>query len=85
MELRVKSNIISDSEVFLGQQKAAAKDIQTPIFTPVQRNVPGILSLGKHENQDSLAYCKNQPAAISCDGCALFAPFIIYDVIVDDF
>lgn len=85
MELRVKSNIISDSEVFLGQQKAAVKDIQTPIFTPVQRNVPGILSLGKHENQDSLVYCKNQPAAISCDECALFAPFIIYDVIVYNF
>ena len=74
--------------MFLGQQKAAVKDIQTPIFTPVQRNVPGILSLGKHENQDSLAYCaycKNQPAAISCDECALFVPFIIYDVIVDNF
>ena len=69
----------------MGQQKAAVKNIQTPIFTPVQRNVPGILSLGKHENQDSLVYCKNQPAAISCDGCSLFAPFIIYDVIFDDF
>ncbi len=69
----------------MGQQKAAAKDIQTPIFTPVQRNVPGILSLDKHENQDSLVYCKNQPAAISCDECALFVPFIIYDVIVDNF
>ena len=69
----------------MGQQKAAVKDIQTPIFTPVQRNVPGILSLGKRENHDFLVYCKNQPAAISCDECALFVPFIIYDVIVDDF
>ena len=69
----------------MGQQKAAVKDIQTPIFTPVQRYVPGILSLGKHENQDFLVYCKNQPAAISCDECALFVPFIIYDEIVDNF